>query len=97
MRELKKHQEMLARTQGNNSLKLNSYTPQIFGFTTTNSQTYQDFRLVPSNQDKAKKCAPLVHPVKTKALPGHFDTTNKKEMKKHDVKKRSTVDRIPYP
>ena len=66
--------------------RLSGYIPCNFEFTTTNSKVFKDFRFVEAQSpERVKKCAPIVHPVQTKSLPGHFKTVNQKEMRKHKL------------
>lgn len=96
-RELKRMQELLDANKNSNSLKLSGYIPTNFEFTTTNSKAFKDFRFENAHSpERVKKCAPAVHTVKTKSLPGHFKTVNQKELRKHNPANQ-VVDRIPYP
>ena len=77
--------------------RLSGYIPTNFEFTTTNSKAFKDFRFVDAHSpERVKKCAPIVHPVQTKSLPGHFKTVNQQHLKKHKAQPQ-VVDRIPYP
>lgn len=77
--------------------RLSGYIPTNFEFTTTNSKAFKDFRFENAHSpERVKKCAPAVHTVKTKSLPGHFKTVNQKELRKHNPANQ-VVDRIPYP
>lgn len=70
-------QEMLDNNAHSNNLKLSGYIPTNFEFATTNSKAFKDFRFVDAHSpERVKKCAPIVHPVQTKSLPGHFKTVN---------------------
>ena len=94
-----RRQKKLLQSSGKESqpLQLGSYQPQQFGFTTTNSNTFKDFRFVHAHTpERVKKCAPIVHPVQTKSLPGHFSTMNQNNFKGQKLA-NSVVDRIPYP
>lgn len=71
---------------------LSQYKPQPFESKTTNQKVYQGFKL----QNRPRVQTQKVEAVYSKALPGHFDTYNKKEFVKHNYK-QSELDRIPYP
>jgi hypothetical protein len=65
---------------------LSGYIPTNFDFTTTNSKAFKDFRFVEAHSpERVQKCAPIVHLVQTKSLPGHFKTVNQRELLKHKV------------
>lgn len=77
--------------------RLNAYVPTSFDFQTTNNKMYKDFRFVHEHEpERVKKIEPMVYPVQTKSLPGHFKTMNQQELKKHAAATKQ-VDRIPYP
>ena len=73
--------------------RIMAYEPQTFGFETTNSVAYQDFKFAP---ERVSKMAPVVHPVQTKAPAAHFTSTNKRELKRHQYR-APAIDSIPYP
>lgn len=90
-------QKLLDNNAHSNNLKLSGYVPTNFDFQTTNSKNFKDFRFVEAHPpEQVKKCAPIVHPVQTKSLPGHFKTVNQRELRKHPAAAQ-VVDRIPYP
>ena len=99
MEELRRQKKLLEKeSMKANPLQLGSYHPQPFGFTTTNTNTFKDFRFEHAHSpERVQKCAPKVYPVQTKSLPGHFKTMNQGAYKKHSQKAVTNIDRIPYP
>ncbi|CDW76087.1 UNKNOWN [Stylonychia lemnae] len=90
MRQLRKHQEMIASLGKTSSV--NHYQPHQFDFETTNQSEYKPFRL--ANRPITQK--PVVEPVRTKAFPLHFETQNKKEFVQHQIRVPE-IDLIQYP
>jgi hypothetical protein len=72
-----------------------SYEPQSFGFETTNSVAFQDFKF--AQPERVSKIVPFVNTVQTKAPTGHFVSTHKKELNNHSSYRPPRVDAIPYP
>ena len=75
-----------------NVIGLRSYEPAKFQAKTTNQDTYKGFKL----NAKPKVATTKVKAVRSKALPTHFDTNQKKEYVRHDLKP-CALDAIPYP
>jgi hypothetical protein len=73
-------------------LGLSQYQPMSFESKTTNQKTYKGFKL----QGKPIVQTQKVAAVHSKALPTHFDTSNKNDFVKHNFKV-SQLDMIPYP
>lgn len=61
-------------------LKLSAYKPAAFESTTTNNKTYKEYKLA----HRPKIVSEKVEAVRSKALPSHYDTSNRKEFVKHD-------------
>lgn len=75
-----------------NVISLKAYKPLVFESETTNQKNYKGFKLV----SRPKVQTQEVKPVISKALPSHYDTFNKKEFVKHNLKVNK-LDLIPYP
>ena len=82
MKKLKEHKDMIKSIgQGSKAvLQLQAYKPAQFEATTTNNKTYKEYKLA----SRPKIVSEKVEAVRSKALPTHFDTSNKKEFVKHD-------------
>lgn len=93
-RKLKKHNEMLKKIgQGSGAMiGLSQYKPLKFESKTTNQNTFKGFKLQGKPQTQTQK----VDPVASKAIPSHFDTSNKKDFIKHKYEV-CKLDLIPYP
>ena len=75
-----------------NIIGLSQYKPHKFESETTNQKAYQGFKL----QSRPKVQTQKVGAVMSKAMPSHFDTSNKRELVEHKYKV-SELDLIPYP
>jgi hypothetical protein len=74
--------------------RIASFSPAGFGYETTNSIAYKDFKF--SSPEKGKDLTPKVEAVTTSAPKEHFQTTAKKVHKAMHYQKPE-IDRIPYP
>lgn len=79
-------------TEKSKLIELAQYKPTKFESTTTNNQTYKGFKMAGKPVIQTQK----VEAMQSKALPTHFDTSNKKDYVAHKIRV-SKLDLIPYP
>ena len=81
MKKLKSQNEMLKKigTNSNSKVALSQYKPQAFESSTTNQKAYKGFKLQARPEVQTTK----VEAVRSKAMPTHFETSNKKDFVAH--------------